>query len=144
MKKIYLFGRAVRIFFLMSLGFFLYAFADMCVQSGFAIKNILLLLLVMLLAAFGVCWIYLLGIRIDRQNGKVKLVLGLSSSYIYERALDHIASLDVEKESNVGMYFIIHYRNGGSEKLFYRFYRVSFIEASQFKRIKRELAKMNF
>lgn len=41
MKKVFLFGRATRIFFLMCLGFLLYAFADMCVQSGFAFKNIL-------------------------------------------------------------------------------------------------------
>jgi hypothetical protein len=116
----------------------------MCVQSGFAFKNILFLLLTVVLAVWAVLWIYSLGISIDQKNGSVKLTLGLSSNHIHERALEHIASLGVEKESNVGMSFIIYYRNGHSEKLFYRFYRVSFIEAGQFKRIKRELTNIQF
>jgi hypothetical protein len=144
MKKIFLFGRITRIFFLMSFGFLLYAFVDMCIQSEFAIKNVLFLLLVVLFVAFGVFWIYLPGVEIDRVNGKVKLILGLSSDHVYERIMDDIASLDVEKESNIGMHFIIRYKNGYSQKLLYRFYRVSFIEEIQFKRIKRELAKLKF
>lgn len=144
MKKVYLFGRITRILFLMCLGFLLYAFVDMCIQSDFAIKNILFLLLVVFFVAFGVFWIYLPGVKIDRVNGNVKLILGLSSDHIYERRMDDIASLDVEKEANIGMHFIIHYKSGYSQKMFYRFYRASFIEQMQFKRIKRELAMLKF
>ena len=98
MKKVFLFGRVTRIFFLVCLAFLLYAFTDMCVQSGFAFKSILLLLLAVVLVVFGLFWIYFPGIWIDRKNGKVKLMLGLSANYIHERELAHIVSLDVEKE----------------------------------------------
>ena len=144
MKKVLLFGRATRIFFLVCLAFLLYAFIDMSVQSGFAFKSILLLLLAVVLVVFGLFWIYFPGIWIDRKNGKVKLMLGLSANHIHERELAHIVSLDVEKEANLGMHFIVNYRSGHSEKLFYRFYRVSFIEAMQFRRIKRELTGLKF
>ena len=126
----------------MCLGLLLYAFIDMCVQSGFAFKSMLLLLLVFVLAVFGVFLLYFPGVRIDRKNDKVKLMLGFSANDIHERELAHIASLDVEKEANLGIYFIVNDQSGHSERFFYRFYRVSFIEAMQFKRIKRELASL--
>ena len=144
MKKIFLFGRVTRIAFILSLAFFAYAFVDMMIQSQFAIKYILMMLAVFVLVFFGLLWIYSLGIVIDKKKNKLTLILGLSDRNIHERALSNIMSMDVEKDRNLGMYFILNYQYGASEKLYYKFYRISFIEEFQFKRIKKSLAKLKF
>ena len=144
MKKVFLFGRFVRIYFVLSLSFFTYAFVDMTIQSQFAIKYILMMLVVFIFVVFGILWIYSLGIVIDKKKNSAKLILGLSDRNIHERALSNIASIDVEKDGNLGMNFILHYNYGASEKLYYKFYRVSFVEEIQFKRIKKSLSKLKF
>lgn len=142
MKKVFLFGRLVRIAFILSLSFFTYAFVDMTIQSQFAIKNILMMLVVFAFVVFALLWIYLLGIVIDKKKNRLILILGLTDRNIHERVLSNIKSIDVVKERNLGMNFILHYNYGTSEKLYYKFYRVSFIEEIQFKRIKKSLAKL--
>ena len=144
MKKVFLFGRFVRIAFVLSLSFFTYAFVDMTIQSQFAIKYILMMLVVFVFVAFGLLWIYSLGIVIDKKKNSLTLIFGLTDRNIHKRALSNIASIDVEKDRNLGMNFILHYNYGASEKLYYKFYRVSFVEEVQFKRIKRSLAKLKF
>ena len=144
MKKIFLFGRLTRIAFIISLAFYAYAFVYMTIQSQFAIKYILMMLVVFVFVVFGLLWIYSLGIVIDRKKNRLILILGLTDRNIHERALSNIESIDVVKDRNIGMNFILHYHHGASEKLYYKFYRVSFVEAVQFKRIKRSLAKLKF
>lgn len=144
MKKVFLFGRFVRIAFVLSLSFFTYAFVDMTIQSQFAIKYILMMLVVFVFVAFGLLWIYSLGIVIDKKKNSLTLILGLTDRNIHKRALSNIVSIDVEKDRNVGMYIILHYKYGASEKLYHSFYRVSIVEEVQFKRIKRSLAKLKF
>ncbi len=144
MKKVFMFGRVTRIGFLLSFLFFMYAFVDMCLQSQFAIKNILMALAVFILVVVGTVWIYTLGVKVDRKTGRVKLILGLSEKNIHERMLDQIQYIDAEKHMNLGMYFIIQYKDGHSEKLYYQFYRASALGEVQFPRIKRQLAEIEF
>lgn len=144
MKKIFLFGRLTRIAFIISLAFFAYAFVDMTIQSQFAVKYILMMLVVFVFVVFGLFWIYSLGIVIDKKKNSLILILGLTDRNIHERALNNIKSIDVVKDRNLGMNFILHYNYGTSEKLYYKFYRVSFVEEAQFKRIKKSLAKLKF
>lgn len=144
MKKVFLFGRVTRIGFLLSFVFFLYAFADMCIQSQFAAKNILMAVAVLLLAVLGTVWIYARGVAVDPKTGSVKLILGLTKKNIHVRMLDQIEYIDAEKHMNLGMYFIVQYKDGHSEKLYYKFYRMSSLEEAQFPRIKRQLSELEF
>lgn len=144
MKKVFLFGRLVRTAFLISFAFLAYAMIDMTIQSQFSVIYILLTLVVFIFILFGILWIYLLGIIINTKKNSVILILGLIDKNIHERMLNNIASLDVEKDSNLGMNFIINYRTGHSEKIHYKFYRVSIIEELQFNRIKKKLTKLTF
>ena len=144
MKKVFLFGRVTRIGFLLSFLFFIYAFVDMCIQSQFAMKNILMALAVCILVVLGTVWIYALGLTINRKTGKVKLILGLTAKNIHTRMLDQIEYIDVEKHLNLGMYFLIQYKDGRSEKLYYKFYRASALGEAQFPRIKRQLSELEF
>lgn len=142
MKKIFLFGRLTRIAFVFSLACFAYAFVDMTIQSQFSVKYIILTLVVFALVIFGLLWIYALGVVVDKKKNSVMLIFGLSDKNIHSRALSSILSIDVEKDRNLGMNFILNYRNGDSEKLYYKFYRISFVEEIQFKRIKKSLNKL--
>ena len=144
MKKVFLFGRFVRIAFILSLSFFTYAFVDMTIQSQFSIKCILMMLVVFTFVVFALLWIYSLGIVIDKKRNCLLLILGLTDKNIHKRALSNIKFIDVVKDRNLGMNFILHYNYGTSEKLYYKFYRVSFVEEAQFKRIKKSLAKLKF
>lgn len=142
MKKIFLFGRFTRIAFIISLTFFAYAMVDMTIQSQFSVKYILLTLVAFVFIIFALVWIYSLGIVIDKKENILKLILGLTFNNVHERTLNSIVSIDVVKDRNLGMNFIINYSHGTSEKIYYRFYRISFIEEIQFKRIKKRLAKL--
>ena len=144
MKKIFLFGRLTRIACIISLAFCAYAFVDMTIQSQFAIKYIFMMPVVFVFVVFGLLRIYLLGIVIDKKKNSVILILGLTDRNIHKRVLSNIESIDVVKDRNLGMNFILHYNYGASEKLYYKFYRVSFVEEAQFKRIKKSLAKLKF
>ena len=42
------------------------------------------------------------------------------------------------------MNFIINYKNGYSEKRYYAFYRISFVEQAQFKRLKKSFNEIKF
>lgn len=142
MKKIFLFGRFIRIAFIISISFIIYAIIDMCIKSSFEFKNILFAIIVFIFAIFGLLFVYSLGIIINYKNNKFKLIVGLTKQNRYERELCDISSLDVEKVLNIGMNFIINYKNGHSERIYYKFYRISFVEESQFKRIKKQLSKI--
>ncbi|MBQ9121370.1 MAG: hypothetical protein IJY12_03275 [Clostridia bacterium] len=142
MKRIYLFGRIVRILFLISFIFLLYAFVDMYIQSNFGFKNLLLLIFTIIVVIGGLTWIYSMGIFIDRKNDSLKLVIGFSKKNIKRLVLSNIASIDVELKGNLGMDFIINYKYDCMEKIEYKFYRISIFEKAQYKRIKKELRKI--
>ena len=143
MKKIFLFGRLIRFFFIISFVFIIYAMIDMCITSGFQIKYILFTAIVLFFVIIGMLWIYSLGIVFDFKKNKFKLVLGLSNKNKYERILKNISSVDVVNDLNLGVEFIINYLDGSKEKIYYQFYRISFVENLQFKRLKRQLNKVN-
>ncbi|MBQ3067057.1 MAG: hypothetical protein IJD18_03405 [Clostridia bacterium] len=144
MKKIFLFGRMLRIFFIISFLFILYAMIDMCVASEFEIKYILFTLIVLFFVVIGLFWIYSLGIVFDFRKNTFKLILGLSNKNKHERVLKNISSVDIVNNSNLGIEFVINYLDGGSEKIFYHFYRISFLEKLQFKRLKKQLNHVKF
>ena len=144
MRKIFLFGRFVRIWSIISFSFIIYAMFDMCFQSLFDIKNILLCLLVVIFVAFGLIWIYSLGLSINYKKDRLVLILGLTKANHYERVLSNIESIDVEKELNIGFIFVIRYKYGHIERFKYKFYRISFVEESQFKRLKKQINAVRF
>lgn len=144
MKKIFLFGRFVRICFIISFVFIIYAMFDMCLQSSFDIKNILLTILVIIFVVFGLTWLYSLGLSINYKKDRLILILGLTKVNQYERSLLNVESIDVEKELNLGFVFVIKYKNGYIERIKYKFYRISIVEEGQFKRLKKQINKLKF
>ncbi|MBR2722426.1 MAG: hypothetical protein IKB75_06590 [Clostridia bacterium] len=137
-----MFGRVVRISFLISFAFLIYAFVDMYIQSNFYFENLLLLVLAVVSAICVLIWIYSMGLFIDKKNNILKIVVGFSKKDKIERSLSDVESIDVELCQDIGMNFIINYRHHCSEKIEYRFYRISFLEKSQYKRLKRQLSKI--
>ena len=75
MKKIFLFGRLIRIFSIISFIFIIYAMIDMCVISGFQIQYILLTAVVLFFVIIDMIWIYSLGIVFDFKKNKSKSYL---------------------------------------------------------------------
>ena len=140
MKKIYLFSRTVRISFLISCLLLFYGMFEI-LKSQFDLKNLFLLLVSVCFVIIGLIWIYSLGIFIDKKNDKFKIVTGLSKRETRERVLSNIVSVDVELNGDIGMIFIIKYNYSTSEKIEYKFYRISFVEKAQYKRIKKQLSK---
>lgn len=143
MKRIYIFGRAVRIPFLLAFAFLIYAFADMYIQSNYSFFNLMLLLFVLAVTVFEVIWMYSMGIFIDNRNNTIKIITGFSSDNRRERSLSNIKSIDAELNRNIGITFLFNYNYGSTEKIEYKFYRISFIEESQYKRIKKQLLQIN-
>ena len=117
---------------------------DMCFQSSFDIKNILLSILVIIFVVFGLTWIYSLGLSINYKKDRLILILGLTKVNQYERSLLNVESIDVEKELNLGFVFVIKYKNGYIERIKYKFYRISIVEEGQFKRLKKQINKLKF
>lgn len=144
MKKIFLFGRLVRIFFIISFVFIIYAMIDMCIQSMFDVKYVLLTLLVVIFVIFGLMWIYSLGLSINYKKDKIVLLLGLTKANHYEIVLSNVKSIDIEKELNIGFNFVIKYKYGYIQKIKYKFYRISIIEECQFKRLKKQINNLKF
>lgn len=144
MRKIFLFGRFVRICFIISFAFIIYAMFDMCLQSLFDIKYILLTLLVIIFVVFGLTWLYSLGLSINYKKDRLILILGLTKVNQYERVLSNVESIDIEKELNLGFTFVIKYKDGYIERIKYKFYRISIVEEGQFKRLKKQINKLKF
>ncbi len=143
MKRIYLFGRIVRLSFLISSIFVIYAFVDNLL-SEFSFKNLFLLFLAITLVISTLIWIYSKGFFIDRKNNKLKIILGYLKNERKEIYLSDIDSIDVELTVYVGMVFTINYNNNSSEKMQYTFYRVPFFQKLQYKRIKKQLSKIKY
>lgn len=143
MKRIYIFGRIIRISFLITFAFLIYAFVDMYVQSDFKFANLLLLFFIALVVVWGIVWLYSMGLFLDKKNDIIKIVIGFSKDNRRERVLSAIESIDLELDRNIGMVFIIKYNYNYTEKIEYKFYRISFIEKSQYKRIKKQLKQIN-
>lgn len=116
---------------------------DMYIQSNFRFFNLILLLFVVAVVAYGFIEMYFLGIFIDSKNKTIKIRTGLSSNNRIERSLCQIKSIDVELNGNIGMTFFIKYKYHSTEKIEYKFYRISFVEKSQYKRIKKQLVQLN-
>ena len=142
MKRIYIFGRVIRIAFLIAFAFLIYAFFDMYIQSSFSFFNLMLLLFVVAVAIYVLIWMYSFGIFIDNKNNTIKIITGFSSNNRRERSLSDIKSVDVELNGNIGMTFIIQYIYNSTERIEYKFYRISFLEKSQYKRIKKQLVQL--
>ena len=143
MKRIYIFGRVVRIPFLLAFAFLIYAFVDMYIQSNYSFFNLMMLLFVLAVIVYGVIRMYSMGIFIDNRNNIIKIITGISSDNRRERSLSDIKSIDVELNGNIGMTLLINYNYNSTEKIVYKFYRISFVEKSQYKRIKKQLLQIN-
>ena len=143
MKRIYLYGRSVRIIMLLSFGFLLWAFTDMYIQSGCSLANLALLILGAIAAVCVTIWMYSMGIFLDRKRNKIRIVMGILYRERKEISLDGLESVDVALNGNLGMTFVIRYTYHRIEHFEHRFFRISFVERWQFSRIKRQLEKMN-
>ena len=140
MKRIYFFGRTIRISFLISFALLIYAMIYMYIQSNFDLKNLLLLVLVIIFVLCGLIWIYSMGVFVDSKKDKLRIVTGFLKSERIERVLSNVVSVDVELRGDIGMDFIINYKyNSSDKKIEYRFYRIAFVERLQYKRIKKQL-----
>ena len=122
----------------------MYAIVDMSIQNEFEIKYILLTLFMIIIIFYRLLWIYYHGLLINRKTNKLKIVLGFSKENKFERNISVVQSLDIELVNNIGMNFIINYKNGYSEKIYYAFYRISFVEQAQFKRLKKSFNEIKF
>lgn len=142
MKRIYIFGRIVKTAFILSSLFLIYAFIDLYIKSSFKFINLLLLIIIVGFVIFCLVWIYSMGVFIDKKNNKVKIVTGFLKEEKLVRPLSDINTFDIELKDNIGMNFIINYKYGYSEKIFYHFYRISIVEKSQYKRLKKQLSKI--
>ncbi|MBE6698233.1 MAG: hypothetical protein E7581_06905 [Ruminococcaceae bacterium] len=143
MKRIYLYGRSVRIIMLLSFGFLLWAFTDMYIQSGYSLANLALLILGAVAAVCVMIWMYSMGIFLDRKHKKLRIVMGILYHERKEISLDSLESVDVVLNGHLGMTFVIRYTYDRTEHFEHRFFRISFVERWQFSRIKRQLEKMN-
>ena len=142
MKKIFLFGRLVRICFIFSFVFIIYAMLDICFQSSFEFKYIFLTVLVLAFVVFGMIWIYSLGLCFNYKTDRLILILGITKDNHFERVLSNIEAIDIEKNLNIGFHFVLKHKNGYAEKIEYKFYRISFIEEAQYKRLTKQISKM--
>ncbi len=142
-KKIYIIGRIVRISFLITSAFLIYAFVDMYIQSDFKFANLMFLFFIAIVIVLGIAYIYSMGLFFDKKNDIVRIVTGFSNDNKRERVLSSIDSIDLELNGNIGMSFIIKYSYNYTEKIEYKFYRISFIEKAQYKRIKKQLTQIN-
>ena len=142
MKRIYLFGRILRIFFLISCVFLIYIMFDI-VKTDFSFLNLFLLAISICFVVFWLIYIYSLGVFVNYKNKTIKIVTGFLRGNNRERSLLDIKSVDIELNGDIGMTFIIEYNYNSTEKIEYKFYRISFVEKSQYKRIKKQLAQIN-
>ena len=142
MKRVYIFGRIVRISFLIAFAFLIYAFVDIYIESYFEFTYLLLLIIIVGIVIYGLIWIYSMGLFFDEKNNKLNIVAGFSKENRKERILSDVNSLDVELNDDLGMSFIINYKSNYTEKIGYKFYRISFLEQSQYKRIKKQLVRI--
>ncbi|MBQ7379831.1 MAG: hypothetical protein IJW70_09195 [Clostridia bacterium] len=143
MKRIYLHGRMIRIPILISLAFAICAFVDMYIQSDYSIQNLALLILVVGFAILMIFWLYSTGIFIDGKRNKLTIVTGLFQADKKEIVLSGLESIDVELNGKCGMTFVIHYKYGRHENFAYKFHRISFVERSQYKRIRKQVRMLN-
>ena len=141
MKRIYLFGRVLRIIFLISCALLICCMFEI-VQNDFSFFNLFLLVISICFVVAWLIYTYSLGIFIDRENDKLKIVTGLSKKETTERVLSNIASIDIELNGDLGMTFIINYKYNCVEKIDYKFYRISSVEKIQYKRLKKQLNKI--
>ena len=142
MKRIYLFGRILRIFFLISCVFLIYIMFDI-VKNDFSFLNLFLLAISMCFVIVWLIYMYSLGVFVNYKNKTIKIVTGFLRGNSRERSLLDIKSVDIELNGDIGMTFIIEYNYNSTEKIEYKFYRISFVEKSQYKRIKKQLAQIN-
>lgn len=143
MKRIYIFGFFTRIFMIISVLFAIYLGINDCMINGTNFKNIALITILFLFLLLMIYWQWTLGIFANLKSGKLIFSFYMNKSKNIERLISDIKSIEVEKEKNLGFNFIVSFKNGYKEKIFYRFYRISFIEEIQFKRIRKRLIKLN-
>ena len=142
MKRVLIFGRIVRISFLITFAFLIYAFVDIYTESYFKFTNLMLLIIIVGIVIYGLIWIYSIGLFFDKKSNKLEIVTGFSKENRKKRVLSDVNSLDVELNDDLGMSFIINYKSNYTEKISYKFYRISFLEQSQYKRIKKHLVRI--
>ena len=116
----------------------------MYIQSDFSFRNLLLLIFIIVVAIWMIVWIYSIGVFIDRNNDSLKLVTGLSKKDRKVLVLSNVSFIDVELNGDLGMNFLIYYRHNCMEKIEYKFYRISVVEKSQYKRLKKQLNKIKY
>lgn len=141
MKRFMLFGWVTRLAFIVSFLFISYAMIDIYIISGYALKYLLLALVVIIFVIIGSVWIHSIGVFMDINNNKLKIQFGITTKNKHERKLSDISSLDIENDLNIGVNFIINYNSGAIEKIYYKFYRISFLEQIQFNALRKKLMK---
>ena len=142
MKRIYIFGCLTRIFMLFSFLFVIsLGIYSIIINVGNYIANIIAVCILFAFLVFAIYWQWTTGIFVKKDMLVFSLDLGKSKNNV--RPISGIKSVEIEKEKHIGFNFIVTYKDGGKEKFFYKFYRVSFFEAIQYKRIQKKLIKLN-
>ena len=113
------------------------------VKNDFSFLNLFLLAISMCFVIVWLIYMYSLGVFVNYKNKTIKIVTGFLRGNSRERSLLDIKSVDIELNGDIGMTFIIEYNYNSTEKIEYKFYRISFVEKSQYKRIKKQLAQIN-
>ena len=142
MKRVFILGRAVRIVCLLLSVLLLGALTEMCIHSGFAFIDLMILIACACLVGFGIYYMYSMGIFADYKRNRLRIVTGLLARDRKEVALSGVESIDVSLDRNRTMIFTIHYTYNRKETVAYTFFRISFVEKWQYRRIKKELDKL--
>ena len=123
--------------------FSIYLGINDCIINRSNFKNISLITILFVFLLLVIYWQWTLGIFINKKRKILVFSFYMNKSENIERLISDIKSIELEKEKNLGFNFIVSFKDGYKEKIFYRFYRISFIEEIQFKRIRKELIKLN-
>ena len=116
--------------------------SDICLRSGFAFIDLMILIACVCLVVFGIYYMYSMGIFADYKRNRLRIVTGLLARDRMEVALSGVESIDVSLDRNRAMIFTIHYTYNRKETVEYTFFRISFVGKWQYRRIKKELDKL--
>ncbi len=142
MKRVFILGRAVRFVFLLLSALVICVLSDICLRSGFAFIDLMILIACVCLVVFGIYYMYSMGIFADYKRNRLRIVTGLLARDRREVALSGVESIDVALDRSRAMIFTINYTYNRKETVEYTFFRISFVGKWQYRRIKKELDKL--
>ena len=142
MKRIYIFSLFTRLFTVFGCLFMMYLPINNLTSKGAGIENISAIVVLFIFLILSIYWQWTVGIFFNVKNDRIIFSFYINKNKDVERIMSEIKSIEVIKENHLGFDFIIYYKDGYEETLFYKFYRVSFFEEIQLRRLKRQLNQL--